>query len=111
MFDTRISYYDTDELWFPEWEFKGKPYENPENYEEYNPLRFVEEWDTPTLIVHGGRDYRLDKSQGFSTFTALQRKGIDSALLYFPEENHWVLKPQNGIKWYDSVLGWLDEHN
>jgi dipeptidyl aminopeptidase/acylaminoacyl peptidase len=105
--DERIAYYDTEELWFPEHDHGGVPWEQPEGYVRHNPIDLVARWKTPTLVVHGGRDYRVVDTQGMSTFTALQRRGIPSAFLYFPDENHWVLKPQNSIQWHDSVLGWL----
>jgi len=114
IFDTRAAYFATEELWFPEWEFKGTPWAAPTLYDKWNPANLVVNWTSntsPTLVIHGGRDYRLDVSQGLATFTALQRRGIDSKFLYFPLENHWVLNPHNGIKWYETVLGWLDEHN
>ena len=106
--DERAAYYDTEELWFPEWDHRGLPWENPAGYEKQNPVNFVKNWKTPMLVVHGGRDYRIVDSQGISTFTALQRKGIPSRFLYFPDENHWVLKPENSILWHDTVLAWLD---
>ena len=107
--DERMAYYDTEELWFPEWEHKGTPWENPEGYTKHNPIDHVSKWKTPMLVVHGGKDYRVVDTQGISTFTALQRKGIPSKFLYFPDENHWVLKPQNSILWHDTVLDWLDQ--
>jgi dipeptidyl aminopeptidase/acylaminoacyl peptidase len=105
--DERLAYYDTEELWFPEWEHKGTPWENPEGYEKHNPINFVRNWKTPMLVVHGALDYRVVETQGMSTFTALQRKGIPSRFLYFPDENHWVLKPHNSILWHDTVLDWI----
>lgn len=105
----RIAYYDTEELWFPEWEHKGTPWENPADYERHNPVNFVKNWKTPMLVIHGEKDYRVVYTQGISTFTALQRKGIESKLIIFPDENHWVLKPQNSIFWHDSVIEWLDK--
>ncbi|MCL4709022.1 S9 family peptidase [bacterium] len=107
--DERLAYYDTEELWFPEWDHMGKPWENPENYEKHNPVNYVQNWKTPMLVVHGGRDFRVVETQGISTFTALQRHGIPSKFLYFPDENHWVLKPQNSILWHETVLGWLNQ--
>ena len=106
--DERAAYFDTEELWFPEWDHKGTPWSNPAGYERQNPVNFVKNWRTPTLVVHGGKDYRIPYSQGISTFTALQRKGIPSRFLYFPDENHWVLKPANSILWHDTVLDWLN---
>ncbi|MEW5852810.1 MAG: S9 family peptidase [Myxococcota bacterium] len=109
IFDTRMGYYDTEELWFPEWEHGGKPWEVPESYEKDNPAQHVKNWKTPMLVVHGGRDYRVVETQGMATFSALQRKGIPSRFLHFPDENHWVLKPQNSVLWHKEVLGWLDK--
>ena len=105
--DERLAYFDTEELWFPEWEHGGTPWNNPEGYEKHNPVNFVKNWKTPMLVIHGARDFRVVETQGFSTFTALQRKGIPSQLLYFPDENHWVLKPHNSILWHDTVIEWL----
>ncbi len=106
--DEKMAYYDTEELWFPEWDHLGTPWTNPEGFEEQNPVNFVKNWKLPMLVIHGGWDYRVVDSQGLSTFTALQRMGIPSKLLYFPDESHWVLKPHNCILWHDTVLGWLD---
>jgi dipeptidyl aminopeptidase/acylaminoacyl peptidase len=107
--DERMAYFDTEELWFPEWEHGGPPWEKPEGYAKHNPIDHVAKWKTPMLVVHGGRDYRVVDTQGMSTFTTLQRKGIPSRFLYFPDENHWVLKPANSILWHETVLGWLDQ--
>ncbi len=93
--DERAAYFDTEELWFPEWDHLGTPWVNPQGYEKQNPVNFVKNWKTPMLVVHGGRDYRIVDSQGMSTFTALQRLAIPSKFLYFPDEGHWVLKPAN----------------
>ena len=106
--DERFAYFATEELWFPEWEHDGTPWDNPQAYAKHNPVDFVKNWKTPTLVVHGGKDYRVVETGGFATFTALQRRGIPSKLLYFPDENHWVLKPHNSVLWYDTVLDWLD---
>jgi dipeptidyl aminopeptidase/acylaminoacyl peptidase len=110
VFDQRMMYYSTEELWFPEWEFGGPYYENPQAYEKFNPVNFVTRWRTPMLVIHGEQDFRIPYSQGLGAFTALQRRGIDSRLLIFPDENHWVLKPANSVLWYHTVLGWLDTH-
>jgi dipeptidyl aminopeptidase/acylaminoacyl peptidase len=110
VFDQRMMYYSTEELWFAEWENGGPQFENPQGYEKYNPVDFVSKWQTPMLIVHGERDFRIPYTQGLAAFTALQRRGIDSRLLLFPDENHWVLKPANSVEWYQTVLGWLDTH-
>ncbi|MHC4622519.1 MAG: prolyl oligopeptidase family serine peptidase [Planctomycetota bacterium] len=106
--DERMAYFDTEELWFPEWDHMGTPWENPAGYEKHNPIDFVRNWKTPMLVIHGALDFRVPETQGLSTFNALQRLGIESRLLYFPDENHWVLKPHNSILWHDTVLGWLD---
>jgi dipeptidyl aminopeptidase/acylaminoacyl peptidase len=107
--DERMAYYDTEELWFPEWEHHGTPWENPGGYTAHNPIDHVAKWKTPMLVVHGGRDFRIPYTQGLATFTALQRRGIPSRLLYFPDENHWVLKPANSVLWHETVLAWLDQ--
>ncbi|MBN1895688.1 S9 family peptidase, partial [bacterium] len=107
--DTRMAYLDTEELWFPEWEHEGTPWDNPESFEEHNPLRLITNWKTPMLVVQGEKDYRIPVTQGIATFNALQRRGIPSRFLYFPDENHWVLKPQNSIQWHETVIGWLDQ--
>ncbi len=108
-FDTRASYYMTEELWFPEWEHGGLPWEPGTTYEKWSPALSVANWKTPMLVIHGAKDFRLPETEGFSTFTALQRRGIPSKLLYFPDENHWVLKAKNSILWHDTVIGWLDQ--
>jgi dipeptidyl aminopeptidase/acylaminoacyl peptidase len=106
--DERMAYFDTEELWFPEWEHRGTPWTNPAGYAKNNPVDFVKNWKTPTLVIHGMKDFRIPYSQGIATFTGLQRKGIPSELLIFPDENHFVLKPLNSIQWHDTVIGWLD---
>ncbi len=104
----RMAYFDTEELWFPEWEHGGTPWENPEGYERFDPMKLVDRWQTPMLVVHGANDFRVAETQGLATFTALQRRGIASRLLYFPDENHWVLKPANSVQWHETVLAWLE---
>lgn len=108
IFDQRAMYYSTEELWFPEREFGGPAWQNPEHYETWSPSRFVASWKTPMFVIHGALDYRVPETQGLSTFTALQRRSIPSQLLVFPNENHWVLKPQNSIQWHHAVKAWLD---
>ncbi len=105
--DERMAYYDTEELWFPEWEHEGRPWDQGNGYQTFNPIDHVQNWHVPTLIVHGGRDYRVVDTQGMSAFTALRRQGVPARFLYYPDENHWVLKPQNSIQWHDEVMGWL----
>ena len=107
LFDNRMMYYATEELWFPEWEHMGPYYENPQAHEAQNPVNFVAKWKTPMLVVHGGHDFRVPETQGFATFTALRRRGIPAELLYFPDESHWVLSPANSILWHDTVNDWL----
>jgi dipeptidyl aminopeptidase/acylaminoacyl peptidase len=107
--DERMAYFDTEELWFPEWEHGGTPWDNPAGYARHNPIDWVKNWKTPTLVAHSARDFRVVETQGMSVFTALQRKGIPSKLLYFPDENHWVLKPLNSKQWHETVIGWLDQ--
>ncbi len=108
IFDNRSMYYSTEELWFPEHEFSGPEYQSPAAYAKFNPVDFVARWKTPTLVIHGAQDFRVPDSQGLAVFTALQRRGVPSELLYFPNENHWVLKPADSIEWYDTVLQWLN---
>ena len=110
IFDQRMMYYTTEELWFPEWEHGGPYHATPGTYEKFNPANFLENWRTPMLVVHGELDYRVPVTQGIATFTALQRLGIPSRFLYFPDENHWVLKPSNSILWHDTVNQWLQTY-
>lgn len=110
VFEQRMMYYGTEELWFPEWEHLGPYFENPKGHEKHNPASFVERWKTPMLIVHGALDYRVPPTQGIAAFNALQRRGIESRFLYFPDENHWVLSPANSLQWHEVVLDWLDTH-
>ncbi|HEY8510012.1 MAG TPA: S9 family peptidase, partial [Steroidobacteraceae bacterium] len=110
VFDQRSMYYSTEELWFPEWDFGGPYFGKPENYEKFNPANFVSRWSTPMLVSHGALDFRVPYTQGIGTFTALQRRGIESRLLFFPDENHWVLKPANSNLWYQTVIDWLKAH-
>jgi len=107
--DERLGFFDTEEVWFPEWDHLGTPWENPQSYEKQNPINFVQNWKTPMLIIHGGRDFRVVDTQGLSTFTALQRRGVPSKLLHFPDEGHWIGKPHNMIQWQQTVLAWLDQ--
>jgi dipeptidyl aminopeptidase/acylaminoacyl peptidase len=110
IFDQRMMYYATEELWFPEWEHGGPYHATPETYEKFNPANYLENWRTPMLVIHGELDYRVPVTQGIATFTALQRLGIPSQFLYYPDENHWVLKPHNSIQWHETVNRWLHEH-
>jgi dipeptidyl aminopeptidase/acylaminoacyl peptidase len=108
VFDLRSMYGGTEELWFPEWEFRGPYWVSRETYEKWSPSNFVQNFKTPTLVVHGELDYRVPLEQGLGMFTALQRRGVPSRLLVFPDEGHWVLKPANSIRWYQEVIGWID---
>ncbi len=98
----------TEELWFTDWEFKGTPWTNAEMYERWSPHKFVKNFKTPMLVIHGEMDYRVPVGEGLQLFTALQLQGVPSKLLYFPDEGHWVLKPQNSELWYNTVLGWVN---
>jgi len=109
MFNAESAYGTTEELWFNEWEFKGTPWTNREMYRRWSPHMFAANFKTPTLVIHGQLDYRLDVSEGFQLFTTLQRLKVPSKMLYFPDEGHWVLKPQNSRLWYQTVNGWVDE--
>ncbi len=107
VFDARAMAYETEELWFDEWEHGGHPYyEAPQEFERWNPVNFVQNWRTPQLVVTSEHDFRIPYTQGIAAFTALQRRNIPSRLLIFPDENHWVLKPKNSVQWYDEVFGW-----
>ena len=113
VFDDRMMGYSTEELWFAEWEHGGlghTPWSDPAAYERFNPSDHVAAWRVPQLIIHGGRDYRIPLEQGLGAFDALQRRGIESRLLVFPDENHWVLKPANSLQWHDTVEAWLRAH-
>jgi dipeptidyl aminopeptidase/acylaminoacyl peptidase len=103
-------YGTTEELWFPEWEFKGTAWTNPAMYTRWSPHKFVQNFNTPILIIHSELDYRVPLGEGMQLFTAVQRKGIDSKFLTFPDEGHWVLKPQNSQLWFHTVLDWLDKY-
>lgn len=109
MFNTESAYGTTEELWFPEWEFRGTPWTNRLTYRRWSPHLHAARFRTPTLVVHGQLDYRLDVSEGFQLFTTLQRLKVPSKMLYFPDEGHWVLKPQNSRLWYQTVNGWVDQ--
>jgi len=109
MFNSTSAWGSTEELWFNEWEFKGTPYTNRALYDKWSPHMYATSFKTPTLVVHGQLDYRLDVSEGFQLFTTLQRQNIPSKMLYFPDEGHWVLKPQNSQLWYKTVNDWVDQ--
>jgi dipeptidyl aminopeptidase/acylaminoacyl peptidase len=100
----------TEELWFPEWEFKGTPWSNPAMYARWSPNMFVRNFKTPTLVTAGELDFRVPYTQSLELYTALQRTGVESKLVLFPDEGHWILKPQNSAFWYHTVLDWFDKH-
>jgi len=110
VFNLTSMYGATEELWFPEWEFKGTPWSNPAMYSRWSPHNFINNFNTPILIIHGELDFRVPFGDGLQLYTAVQRKGIDSKFLSFPDEGHWVLKPQNSNLWYHTVLDWLDKY-
>lgn len=110
VFDTRGMYYSSDEIWFTEWENGGTYFDKPDNHEKFNPANFVKNWKTPMLVVQGELDFRIPTTQALGTFTALQRRGIESKLLIYPDENHWVTKPANSVLWHHTVLDWLNSH-
>ena len=109
MFNSISAWGTTEELWFNEWEFKGTPYTNRQMYDKWSPSNYAKNFKTPTLVVHGQLDYRLDVSEGFQLFTTLQTMGVPSKMLYFPDEGHWVLKPQNSQLWWRTVTEWVDQ--
>ena len=109
LFNLHSMYGATEELWFPEWEFGGTPWDQPELYENLSPHKFVKNFATPTLVSHGELDYRVPIGEGLQLYTALQRRGVPSRFLYFPDEGHWVLKPQNSKVWHQTVLDWMDQ--
>ena len=110
VFDSRGMAYSTEEQWFTDWENGGAYFKVPENHEKFNPVHHVNKWKTPMLVIQGDLDFRIPTAQALGTFTALQRKGIESQLLVFPDENHWVLKPANSVQWHHTVMQWLDRH-
>lgn len=110
IYDTRSMGSMTEELWFSEWESGGTPWDPKSDYQKWNPANLAKNWKTPMLVLHGEKDYRVPYTQGIMTFTTLQRRGIESRLVMFPDENHWILKPANSLQWHREVLGWLDAH-
>jgi len=110
VYDLVSAYGSTEALWFPEWEMGGPPWEKPDVYRRWSPSTYAKSFRTPTLVVQGELDFRVPVEQGMGMFTALQRQGVESRLLYFPDEGHWVLKPRNSQLWYHTVLDWIDAH-
>jgi dipeptidyl aminopeptidase/acylaminoacyl peptidase len=109
VFDLASEARETEELWFPLWEFRGMPNDNPDVYAAWSPSSFVKQFKTPTLVFHGELDYRVPVGQGLQLFTALQLQKVPSKLVLFPDEGHWVLKPQNSLLWYHTFLDWIGE--
>jgi len=110
VYDIRSMFGATEELWFPEWEFKGTPWSNKAQYDKWSPSSYVANFKTPCLVVHGQNDFRVPLSQGLQFYTALQLMNVPSKFLTFPDEDHFVQKPQNAELWWKTVLGWLAEY-
>ncbi|GMU87319.1 MAG: prolyl oligopeptidase [Ignavibacteriales bacterium] len=110
VFNLESMFGTTEELWFPEWEFKGTPWQNRKVYEKWSPHRYIHNCKTPVLVVHGAKDFRVTEDQAFQLFTSLQRLGVKSEFLYFPDETHFVAKPQNSRLWWKTVLDWFDKN-
>ncbi|MEM1133968.1 MAG: S9 family peptidase [Pseudomonadota bacterium] len=108
LFDMRSFYYATEELWFPRWDFGGSYEEQRDLYEKWNPANHVANWQTPTLVIHGEKDFRVPYGQSLMAFTVLQERNIPSRLLVFPDENHWILKGANSVRWHQEVFDWVD---
>lgn len=110
LFDMPSFYGSTEELWFPEHDMGGPVWDKSTDYQKFNPAAFVDNWKTPMLVIHGLKDYRVPYAQGLGAFTTLQRKGIPSRLVIFPDENHWILKPANAERWYNEIFSWMKQH-
>ncbi|MFI5456946.1 MAG: alpha/beta fold hydrolase [Isosphaerales bacterium] len=110
VFDLTSKYGTTEELWFPEWEFGGPPWEKPDHYRERSPSTHAANFKTPTLVIHGALDFRVPDAQGLGMFTSLQRRGVPSRYVWFPDEGHWILQPANRVVWWHEVLSWLDKY-
>lgn len=110
LYDMPSFYQSTEELWFPEYEMGGPVWNKSEDYQKFNPANFAENWKTPMLVIHGLKDYRVPYAQGLGAYTNLQRKGIDSKLVIYPDENHWILKKENLVHWYSEVFDWMKRY-
>ena len=110
LFNLESKFGSTEELWFPEWDMKGTPWSNRALFRKWSPHSYAEKLRTPTLVIHGQKDYRVPVAQAFQMFTALQRQGVASRLLYFPDEDHFVQKPQNIELWWGQMRGWLGRY-
>jgi dipeptidyl aminopeptidase/acylaminoacyl peptidase len=108
VFDLRSMFGETEELWFPLWEFRGAPWVEPEMYARWSPSFYVKDFQTPTLVTHGELDYRVPVGQGLQMYTALRLQNVPAKLVLFPDEGHWISKPQNAVFWYRTVIEWLD---
>lgn len=108
VYNLESMYGTTEELWFAEWEFKGAPWEDRTLYERWSPHRFAGAFRTPTLVIHGEIDYRVPVNQGIELFTTLRRRGVESRLVIYPDEGHWILRPKNSARWNREVMGWFD---
>lgn len=107
----RAWYGSTEEMWFANWDIGG-PYSDPrfkELYKKHDPINYAANWNTPIMVIHGGLDYRVPETQGMEAFQLAQLKGIKSRFIYFPDEGHWIHKPQNGILWQREFYRWLEE--
>jgi len=113
IFNFESMYLETEEMWFVHWDMGGAYWEKnnkvAQNSYANSPHKFVDKWDTPIMVIHGAKDYRILDSQGMSAFNAAIIRDVPAKLLYFPEENHWVLSPQNGILWQREFFKWLDK--
>jgi dipeptidyl aminopeptidase/acylaminoacyl peptidase len=107
VYNFESNYGTTDEVWFDEWDHGGSPWEHPESYSRFSPHRYAANFATPTLVIHGEKDFRVPVTEGMQLFTALQKQGVPSKFLYFPDEGHWVLKPGNSRLWHMTVFDWL----
>ena len=110
VFELTSMYGTTEELWFPEWEYGGPPWEKPEHYRDRSPAAFAANFKTPTLVIHGALDFRVPDAQGLGMFTTLQRRGVPSRYVWFPDEGHWITKPANRIVWWNEVHAWLAKY-
>lgn len=110
LFDMPSFYGSTEELWFPEHDMGGPVWDKAADYQKFNPAAFVDNWKTPMLVIHGLKDYRVPYAQGLGAYTTLQRKGIPSRLVIFPDENHWIMKPANAERWYNEIFSWMKQH-
>jgi dipeptidyl aminopeptidase/acylaminoacyl peptidase len=113
VFNTQSMYGTTEEIFFTDWDFGGPYWEmkafTQKTYGDFNPINYVNNWNAPMLIIQGGKDYRVPEGQAMEAFQAAQLKGLKSRLLHFPDENHWVVKPQNGLVWQREFFKWLKE--